>query len=261
MQVFIGIDSGSVSTKAACCDLKGNLLTFSYLPTGGQPLLAAQEALQAVKKDLPSRATIIAICLTGSARKLLAASLQTDIIKNEITAQAMAAVKFMPDVATVLEIGGQDSKIILIENGLPIDFAMNTVCAAGTGSFLDHQAARLGINIEEFAVLAAKSQKAVDIDARCTVFAESAMISAQQNGVAKEDIAYGLAQALAANFLNNVGAGKTLKDPYVFQGGVACNQAIVQALQQNLNEKISVPPYPHISGAYGAALCALKESK
>jgi len=261
MQVFLGIDSGSVSTKAACCDSQGNLLAFSYLPTNGQSLQKAREALQTIKKDLPSLTKIESVCITGSARKLVATALKADFIKNEISAQAMAAAKLMPNAATVLEIGGQDSKIILMENGLPVDFAMNTVCAAGTGSFLDHQAARLGINIEDFAVLAAKSQKNVSIDARCTVFAESAMISAQQSGVAKEDIAQGLAQSLANNFLNNVCAGKTLKGPYIFQGGVARNQAIVLALQKNLNEKITVPPYPHISGAYGAALCALKESQ
>jgi len=159
-------------------------------------------------------------------------------------------------VHSVLEIGGQDSKIIIIEHGVVSDFAMNTVCAAGTGSFLDQQAARLGLSIEQFSALALEAKNPVRIAGRCSVFAESDMIHKQQLGHSLPDIIAGLCQALTRNYLNNVGKGKDIKPPIIFQGGVAANPGIKIAFQDALGAEIIIPKYFDVMGALGAAILA-----
>ena len=169
--------------------------------------------------------------LQDSARYLIKAVMGADVAKTEIIAHAVASTTLIPDVNTILEIGGQDSKIIILRNGIVADFAMNSVCAAGTGSFLDHQATRLGIPIEDFGDYAIRSENAVNIAGRCGVFAESDMIHKTQMGYSKEDIIHGLCDALVRNYLNNVGKGKDIKPPIVFQGGVAYNKGIIKLLK------------------------------
>jgi len=181
-----------------------------------------------------------------------------DLIKNEITAHAVGAAHYCSDVQTVIEIGGQDSKVIIIRDGIVTDFAMNTVCAAGTGSFLDQQAYRLNIPIEKFGELALKSETPVRIAGRCTVFAESDMIHKQQMGHSVEDILYGLCQALARNFLNNLCLGKETLSPVVFQGGVAANQGMVRAFEEILDVEVIVPSHYDTIGAIGVALLAME---
>jgi predicted CoA-substrate-specific enzyme activase len=171
----------------------------------------------------------------------------------------VATLHRIPDTKTIIEIGGQDSKIIIIRDGIVTDFGMNTVCAAGTGSFLDHQALRLNMTIEEFAQKALNSKSSVNIAGRCTVFAESDMIHKQQMGYRREDIIYGLCQALVRNYLNNVGLGKEILPPIVFQGGVAFNKAIVRAFQEELETEIIIPPHHEVMGAIGAALLVHEE--
>jgi len=171
----------------------------------------------------------------------------------------VATLHYVPDVQAIIEIGGQDSKIIIVRDGIVTDFGMNTVCAAGTGSFLDHQALRLNMSIEEFAQRALLSDTAVRIAGRCTVFAESDMIHKQQMGHRTEDILYGLCQALVRNYLNNVGSGKDIQPPIVFQGGVAFNRGIVRALREELDTEIIVPPHHEVMGAIGAALLVHEE--
>jgi activator of 2-hydroxyglutaryl-CoA dehydratase len=155
-----------------------------------------------------------------------------------------------------MEIGGQDSKIIILKNGIVVDFAMNTVCAAGTGSFLDQQANRLNLSIEDFGDIALQSENPVRIAGRCTVFAESDMIHKQQMGHPLADIVAGLCEALVRNYLNNIGKGMEIKPPVVFQGGVAANAGIRSAFQGTLQTDIIVPRHFDVMGAYGAALLA-----
>ncbi len=162
----------------------------------------------------------------------------------------------MPDLHTILEIGGQDSKLILLDDGIVTDFAMNSVCAAGTGSFLDQQAYRLNLPVEQIGPLALLSQQPVRIAGRCTVFAESDMVHKQQMGHRMEDILYGLCQALARNYLNNLALGKELKPPVVFQGGVAANAGMVRAFEETLEMPVLVPPHYEVMGAIGAAMLA-----
>ncbi|MFH1647130.1 MAG: acyl-CoA dehydratase activase [Chloroflexota bacterium] len=254
MEVYLGIDVGSVTTKFAALDAEDGLVASLYLPTGGRPVAMVQQGLRQIGAELPPGAEIRGVATTGSARYLAGAVVGADLVKNEITCQAMAAVRRVPDVQTVMEIGGQDSKMIIIRDGMVTDFGMNTVCAAGTGSFLDHQAARLKMSIEELSRRALLGKKPVRIAGRCTVFAESDMVHKQQTGHNVDDIIYGLCQALARNYLNDVGSGKDIRPPVVFQGGVAFNQGIVRTLGEQLDMSIIVPPHHEVMGAIGAAL-------
>ena len=259
MEVYLGIDVGSVTTKLAVVDKDGELITYIYLLTQGKPVQMVQQGLKQIKQQLSKDVDIYGVATTGSARYLAGVIVGADLVKNEITSHAVATLRYIPEVQTIIEIGGQDSKIIIIRDGIVIDFGMNTVCAAGTGSFLDHQALRLNMSIEEFAKRALNSNTLVRIAGRCTVFAESDMIHKQQMGHRTEDILYGLCQALVRNYLNNVGLGKDIKPPVIFQGGVAFNQAIVKALHEELNTEIIVPPHHELMGAIGAALLAHEE--
>jgi len=254
VEAYLGIDIGSVTTKLAVIGQDGGLIAHRYLPTAGKPIFAIQQGLRQVAPYLPDGAVIRGAATTGSARYLAGVIIGADLVKNEITCHAVAALHYLPEVQTVIEIGGQDSKIIIIRNGVVTDFGMNTVCAAGTGSFLDHQALRLNMSIEDFARQALLSNTPVRIAGRCTVFAESDMVHKQQMGHRNEDIIYGLCQALVRNYLNNVGTGKEVQAPIVFQGGVAFNQGIVRALKEELRTEVIVPPHHEVMGAIGAAL-------
>jgi len=256
MEAYLGIDVGSVTTKLAIIDENNDLITNLYLPTEGKPITVIQQGLRETRRQLTADARILGVATTGSARYLAGVIVGADLIKNEITCHAVAALHFVPDVQTIIEIGGQDSKIIIIRDGVVTDFGMNTVCAAGTGSFLDHQALRLNMNIEDFARRALDSETPVRIAGRCTVFAESDMVHKQQMGHRTEDIIYGLCQALVRNYLNNVGTGKEIRPPIVFQGGVAFNQGIVKALREEIDTEIMVPEHHELMGAIGAAMLA-----
>jgi predicted CoA-substrate-specific enzyme activase len=254
MKIYLGVDVGSVSTNLVMLDSENRVLASEYLRTRGQPIQVVQEGLRALGPLMPSGAVIGGVGVTGSARSLIGVAVGADVIKNEITAHAIAADLVMPGVQTVLELGGQDSKIIILRHGVVIDFAMNTVCAAGTGSFLDHQAARLGIPIEDFGALALKSRSPVHIAGRCSVFAESDMVHKQQMGYGIEDIISGLCDALVRNYLNNVGKGKEILSPVVFQGGVAANVGIKAAFEKALGLEVIVPEHYNVMGAIGAAI-------
>lgn len=265
MDGYIGIDVGSVSTNLVIVNEQEEVVLTVYRRTQGQPIKAVQEGLKELgcmsidegsAETVADNVNIRGAGTTGSARNLSGVICGADIVKNEITAHAIGAVHMIPDVRTILEIGGQDSKIILIQNGIVVDFAMNTVCAAGTGSFLDHQAERLDIPIEEFGSHALQSQRGAQIAGRCTVFAESDMIHKQQVGYNKKDIIFGLCEALVRNYLNNLAKGKNLKSPIVFQGGVAANAGIRRAFEEALDMEIHVPDHYDVMGAIGAALLA-----
>ena len=208
MNCYLGIDIGSISTKGVIIDDFNNIISSSYIWTEGNPKLAVENLINNLKKELPNGYIVKGIGTTGSARKLIGMMLDANIVKNEITAHAIGTLSKHPAVRTILEIGGQDSKIILINNGIIVDYAMNTLCAAGTGAFLSSQAKRLSIPIEEFGSIALKSTNPTKIAARCTVFAESDLVHKIQAGYPKEDIVAGLCKSIVLNYLNNVGKGK-----------------------------------------------------
>ncbi|MCL6612121.1 MAG: acyl-CoA dehydratase activase [Peptococcaceae bacterium] len=253
---FLGLDVGSVSTNLVFLSEKGRVLESVYLRTNGRPIQAVQRGLRQIQGLLPPKTVIRGVGATGSGRNLAGIIAGADVIKNEITSHAVAANRMVPGVRTVLEIGGQDSKIIILRDGVVVDFAMNTVCAAGTGSFLDQQAARLNIEIENFGELALKSRAPVRIAGRCAVFAESDMIHKQQMGYDLPDILAGLCEALVRNYLSNVGKGKDISAPVVFQGGVAANRGMKAAFERALQTEVIIPPHFDVMGAAGAAMLA-----
>lgn len=253
MEYYLGIDVGSVSTDIVVIDRDENVIDKLYLKTAGRPIDAVQNGMTKLRESL-GNIPISGVGTTGSGRQLADVMVGADVVKNEITSHAVAALKYVPGVRTVFEIGGQDSKIIVLRDGIIVDFAMNTVCAAGTGSFLDRQAGRLNIPIEEFGEKALNSTSPVRIAGRCAVFAESDMVHKQQLGYSEEDIINGLCEALVRNYLNNVGKGKEIAAPVVFQGGVAANIGMKRAFEKELGFGVFVPEYYDVMGAIGAAI-------
>ena len=254
---FMGIDVGSISTKGTIVDENENILCGEYLYTKGNPM----EAVKTLLKRLEARFDaehyrIVSVGTTGSARKLIGAVLNAAVVKNEITAHAVGTTAIHPEVRTIFEIGGQDSKIIILRDGVVTDYAMNTLCAAGTGAFISNQAARLDIPVEDFGRIALRSTDPTPIAARCTVFAESDLVHKLQIGCSKEDIAAGLCRAIVLNYLNNVAKGKKIEPPIVFQGGVSKNIGVVKAFEEETGHGIIVDENGHLAGAYGAAILA-----
>jgi activator of 2-hydroxyglutaryl-CoA dehydratase len=234
---YLGIDVGSISTNCVITRPEGEVLFEIYKRGEGNPIKSVQQCLAQLTEQLPDRFRIKGVCTTGSGRILAGAVVGADVIKNEISAHARAVIQLYPDVRTIFEIGGQDSKVTILRDGAIVDFSMNLVCAAGTGSFLDSQARRLNITIEELSSRAMMSEK-------------------QQLGNEQKDITMGLCHALVRNYLSNVCNGKEIKPPIVFQGGVSANKGICRAFKETLQCDIIIPPYNMVMGAYGAAIIA-----
>lgn len=262
MKAYLGIDIGSISTKGVVIDGDNNILAKEYLWTEGDPTGAVKRLLKVLERQLDGKTVdIVAVGTTGSARKLIGVMTGAVVVKNEITAHAIGTTTIHPDVNTIFEIGGQDSKIIIIENGFVVDYAMNTLCAAGTGSFLSSQAHRLGVSVEDFGEIALTSKNPTNIAARCTVFAESDLVHKAQIGHKKEDIIAGLCKAVVTNYLNNIGKGKKIKAPIVFQGGVSKNVGVKKAFEDEVGSEVIVDENGHLMGAFGVAVLAKRSGK
>ena len=255
---YLGVDIGSISTKGVIIDSKCNILSSNYIWTKASPIDAVKRLIKTLK--IPDGYKLSGIGTTGSARKLIGLMLGANVVKNEIICHAYGTLNYYPNTKTILEIGGQDSKIIILNNGIVSDYAMNTLCAAGTGAFLSSQAKRIGIDINDFGDMALISKNPVKIAARCTVFAESDLIHKAQLGYKKEDIVAGLCKSVVINYLNNVGKGKKIKEPIVFQGGVSKNIGVVKYFNEILNTNVIVDKNSHLMGCIGAAILAKKDS-
>jgi predicted CoA-substrate-specific enzyme activase len=253
MTVHLGVDVGAVSTNVAVVDSDRKVVYHSYIRSEGDPIRSVGRAMESVA-DVLRGITIAGCGTTGSGRHLAAALVGADLVKNEITAHAAGTLHYFPEARTIIEVGGQDSKIIIVKDQAVVDFGMNTVCAAGTGSFLDYQAGRLGMSIQEFASLAQVAGESVRISGRCAVFAETDVIEKQQRGVTKQAIARGLCEALVRNFLSTVAGGKPIYAPVIFQGGVASNRAVKEAFERELGTRVDVPEYHKVMGAIGVAI-------
>ena len=258
-ECYLGVDIGSISTKGVVIDNDNNIIAKDYIWTEGNPINSVKNLIKSLKSQINDNYILKGIGTTGSARKLIGLMLDANIVKNEITAHAIGTISLHPNVRTILEIGGQDSKIIIINNGIIVDYAMNTLCAAGTGAFLSSQAKRIGVDINDFGTLALKSNNPVKIAARCTVFAESDLIHKAQSGYALKDIVAGLCRSVVLNYLNNVGKGKKIKGPIIFQGGVSKNKGVVKYFKEVLKEDIIVDENGHLMGALGVAIIARKK--
>ena len=251
---YLGIDIGSTSTNLVLMARDGTLIDYLYLRTAGEPERVARQGL----KILQSRYgdfTVLGCGITGSGRERLGRMMGADTIRDEITAQAKSASYFFPDADTVFEIGGQDSKYISLKDGKVADFQMNKICAAGTGSFVEEQASRMGISIDEFGSLALKGEHPCDLGERCTVFIETQIAQAEAQGIPAADIAAGVCHSVVKNYLHKVVGGKPVGKKIVLQGGVDYNPGIVAAFQDAYPD-VSVNPVFSISGAFGAAILA-----
>ncbi|NTW03857.1 MAG: CoA protein activase, partial [Oscillochloris sp.] len=257
LAVYLGIDVGSISTNLALVDERGQVVARRYLATAGQPLEAVRHGLHDLWIEVGDRVAVQGVGTTGSGRYLTADFVGGDIVRNEITAQVRAATAIDPEVDTIFEIGGQDSKYIRLSHGTVVDFTMNNACAAGTGAFLEEQAERLNLDVTtEFSTLALEAAHPTGLGERCTVFMESDIIHHQQQGAELEQITAGLAYAIAENYLHRVVNNRTIGKNVFFQGGVAWNQSVVAAFQNLLNRPITVPPHHDVTGAIGVALLA-----
>jgi predicted CoA-substrate-specific enzyme activase len=252
---YLGIDIGSLSTNVVLISKDCEVISRRYLMTAGRPIEAMQRGLREVRSEIADDFEVLGVATTGSGRYLIGELVGADFIRNEITAQATGGSYFIPDVDTIFEIGGQDSKFISMENGVVVDFEMNRACAAGTGSFLEEQAERLDINIKtQFADLAFGANLPVSCGERCTVFMESDLVRYEQGGASKEEITAGLALAVVHNYLNKVVGRKKVGKKILFQGGVAWNKAVVAAFETVVGREIIVPPHHDITGAIGVAI-------
>ena len=262
VKVYLGIDVGSLSTNVVLIDEEHRVIARRYIPTAGKPLEAIQRGMTEIYDEIGSRVEVIGAGTTGSGRYLTGDFIGADTIQNEITAQATAAIDYDPTVDTIFEIGGQDSKYISIENGVVVDFEMNKVCAAGTGSFLEEQAEKLKINIiGEFGKMALGSESPVKLGDRCTVFMESDLNSFMQKGARNENLVGGLAYSIVYNYLQKVVADRKVGNKIFFQGGVTNNMAVVAAFEQVTGKKITIPPHFDVTGAIGAAILAKRSMK
>ena len=262
IDVYLGIDVGSISTNVAVIDEQKRVLAKAYLMTAGKPLEAVRQGLDIVGEKVVGKVKILGAATTGSGRYLTGDFIGADVVINEITAQAAGAAIVNPKVDTIFVIGGQDSKYISLENGVVVDFAMNHACAAGTGSFLEEQAQRLDINInEEFAELASESQAPIKLGERCTVFMESDLLSYQQQGAKTKDLVAGLSYSIVANYLNRVVGRRKIGNNICFQGGTAFNKAVCSAFERVTGKPIMVPDHHEVTGAIEAAAIAAEHMK
>jgi predicted CoA-substrate-specific enzyme activase len=259
---FLGLDLGSISLNCIITNEKGEVLFSHYQRTSGQPIRKTLELLEAIDTSL-GNIRITGAVVTGSGKELIAEPAGIATV-NEIMAHATAAWQAYPNIASVFEIGGQDSKYITIgrrrsgEHFLK-DHSFNQLCAAGTGAFLDQQAERIGLSIEKLGELAEKAPRAANVAGRCSVFAKSDMIHLQQRAVPVDEIAAGLCFALARNFLSTLCKGRIPQGPILFQGGVAANRGVVKAFREILNlqsEDLIIPQNFNVMGAYGSAIMA-----
>ena len=260
VEAYLGVDVGSVSTNLCLVSRTGEVLDGVYLRTRGDPVAVLREGMADLSARTQGRLNVLGVGTTGSGRHLAGSLLGADVVKNEITCQLIGARHVLPEVDTILEIGGQDSKYVSVLNGRIADFVMNKICAAGTGSFLEEQGDSLGVSIfEEFESLALAAAAPASLGSQCTVFMDSEVVAARQRGVALEDVLAGLALSVAKNYLERVVEGRRIGDHVVFQGGVASNRAVVAAFEQLLGCEVTVHPYNRVSGAIGAAVAARDE--
>ncbi len=253
--LIMGLDVGSVSAKGVILNGEGRIIREDYRLSKGRPLEALDEVMGALTAG---GLRVNACAVTGSGRLIAGRLLGANLILNEISAQARAAVEHDPAVDTIVEIGGQDSKWISLDQGELKDFEMNRVCAAGTGSFLMEQADRLGLSMgQEFSDAAFSSASPSDLGTRCTVFMESDLIHHQNNGASQADLSAGVCISVVRNYLERVANHKPLGEKTILVGGVAANPAVRAAFQLTTGLSIESPAYFKVSGALGAALKVL----
>jgi predicted CoA-substrate-specific enzyme activase len=259
--LVLGVDAGSTTTKVVLLDPSTlGIVASHYTRTRGDPVAAVRECLHALIGQLGNRPVGL-VTTTGSARELAGACLGTEHVYNEISAHAAGATHFAADVDTIFEIGGQDAKYIYLRNGVPIDYAMNNACSAGTGSFLEESAqSDLGIRVSNIADVALAAELPVKFKTTCAAFINSDIRMAQLQGHGRDNILAGLVYAIAENYLTKVKGQRSVGKKVLLQGGVALNRAVGYAFAHSIGRPVVIPPSPELLGALGVGLLALKRS-
>lgn len=256
-ELYMGIDVGSVFVKGVIIDEYDNIITSYLTQTAGNPIVAVKEVILKLKNDINlEHYKVVSVGVTGSARKLIGSMLNGQVIKNEITALSVGTIRLYPDVKTIIDIGGEDSKIIVVNNGVVVDYAINTSCNAGCGSFIDSLVRRINIDYSSVSDLALKGKNNINVKNSCMIFAESDLIHKIQEGYKVEDVLAGACNAVCQNFLNSVKKGKKVMAPIVFSGGISKNLYIVKYLEKILGEKIIVNKNSQLMCAFGIAIMA-----
>ncbi len=264
-EYVLGVDGGSTTTKVALVDAETmQIAAAHYGRTHGDPVAALKRCLAEVQEQIGgARPRVSLVATTGSSRELLGVFLETSGVYNEIIAHAAGTTCFEPDVDTLFEIGGQDAKYVLLNNGVPIDYAMNEACSAGTGSFLEESAAGdLRIErAEEIGPIALEAAAPLKFGEHCSAFINSDIRKAIQGGASRPDIVAGLVFSIVANYLNRVVGNRQVGTRIALQGGVAKNSAVPLAFAQLLGKPVSVPPDPELMGCFGVARLALQKHR
>ncbi len=263
ISAYLGIDIGSTSTKAVLMDGNCRVLGGFYTRTAGRPLMAVQNIFFAIDEIAKKRNTAFSIIqagTTGSGRKFIGKLIGADNIIDEITAHARAAYQLNPAVDTIIEIGGQDAKFTTLKNGRVTFSTMNSVCAAGTGSFIEEQAAKLGCPVEEYSARAENLRAPMTSD-RCTVFMERDMNHFLSEGYEINEVLASALHSVRENYLLKVATEKNIGKTIFFQGATAKNKALVAAFEQRLQKPILVSKYCHLTGALGTALILRDEKQ
>lgn len=255
-EVYLGVDIGSTSTKAVLTDPHKTVLAGFYTRTSGRPVRAIQSIFEAID-DMVLRnkiaLNVISSGTTGSGRKFIQKIIGADMAVDEITAHARAAYEINPDVDTIIEIGGQDSKFTTLQNGMVTSAIMNNVCAAGTGSFIEEQAAKLECDISNYSERTLNKKAPMSSD-RCTVFMERDINHYLNEGYSVDEVLASALHSVRENYLLKVATGKNIGDVVFYQGATAKNKALVAAFEQKLEKPIHVSKFCHLTGALGAAL-------
>lgn len=253
IECFLGIDCGSVSIKIALIDKNKKLVDSVYLKNRGI-IETIKQGMSQLNND---KYKVCGVGVTGSGRQFVGLLVGADVVKTEILAHAIATLNYYPDVRTIMDIGGEDCKIMTVENGVLTDFIMNNICGAGTGAVIETIASRLGVLIEDVGDLAMQSTEELEFPGKCGVFCQSAVVSRLNSGAAKSDILKGVVSALIHNYLN-LAKSINLSPPYVFQGATAQNKALVAALSEQLGCEVIIPEKCSVMGAIGSALLAFE---
>ncbi|MHC4904978.1 MAG: acyl-CoA dehydratase activase [Planctomycetota bacterium] len=248
MKTYIGLDVGSVSVKLAQIDENENLVNSIYLRNHGL-VETVKEALE----TMVSGYEVAGVGVTGSGRRFVGMFVGADLVKSEVLAHTVGTLSYYPDVSTLMDIGGEDSKLMTLNGGVLENFRLNSICSAGTGSFLESIAGRMGIRIEDVGDIALTSRQRIDFPSKCGVFTQSAVVSRKNSGATKEDILMGVCRSLVSNYLT-MAKGVQLKPPFVYQGATAKNKAIVSAFEEELGYDVIVPEYCDVMGAVGVGI-------
>jgi predicted CoA-substrate-specific enzyme activase len=250
MKTYIGLDVGSVSVKLAQIDENENLLNSIYLRNQG-----LVETVKEAMEIMVDPSTVAGVGVTGSGRRFVGMFVGADLVKSEVLAHTIGTLSFYSDVRTLMDIGGEDSKLMTLNNCVLENFRLNSICSAGTGSFLESIAGRMGLRIEDVGDIALSSTQRLEFPSKCGVFTQSAVVSRKNAGAAKEDILMGVCRSLVSNYLT-MAKGIHLRPPFVFQGATAKNKAIVAAFEEELGHPVIVPEYCDVMGAIGIAIMA-----